>query len=108
VGEVVVLRIAAEIDEGEDGKRRLGVLGGDVGRRRIRARPFADAGLWRRAGLGSLDRLADKAEAALVECLDEDLVVAVVADRLAGGVDAARQSRLRDNRAKLPLKSRLC
>ncbi len=38
--------------------------------------------------------LADEAEAALVEGADEDLIVAAVADRLAGCVDAARQRRL--------------
>lgn len=72
-------------------------VGQDVGHRVGRGRR---AGLGRRGRLGAhagvpdLDHLADEAESPPVDRADQSLVAAVVADRPAGRLDAARQRRL--------------
>ncbi len=99
VAEIIALRIAAEIVERQNRDRGPRCPGRGIGRLgRVAPRPALRLGLRRSDYRGcTVADLADEAEAALVQRADEQLVVAGVADRLASGVDAARQRRLRND-----------
>ena len=98
VGEILLLRIAAHVGEGQHGD------GGPVGQRQGRARcsRLRPAGrrqvpARRRSTLRA--HVADEAQALARDGADQLLVLAAVADRLARGVDAAGQGRIRHDAA---------
>ena len=99
VGEILLLRIAAHVGEGKHGD------GGPVGQRQRRARLLVDvvrrrAGRRRRLGAVLLRaHRADEAKALARDGADQPLVFAAVADRLARGIDAAAQGRIRNDPA---------
>ena len=94
VGEILLLRISAHVDEGEHGN------GGTVGKWQSRARQLVDfIRLW----TGGMCRFgivwlrahgADKAEALARDGAYQLLVLAAVADRRSRGIDAAGQGRI--------------
>ena len=91
VGEILLLRIAAHVGEWKhrDGgtirqRQRRAPLLVDVVRRRARGRRRLGAVLLRA-------HRADEAQPLARDCADQPLAFATVADRFAGGIDAAAQ-----------------
>src|SRR5262245_16991695 len=81
IGKVVLVWIPAHIGERQDGNR--GLVGKGWG--------LLGASTRRSFGLALLAHLADEPEALSKDCANQPLVFAIVLDRVAGRVDAARQ-----------------
>ena len=100
VGEIVLLRIAAQVVERQDGDGGLVGKGRAQERRLPRSRKVS--GVWRsRRSSDDADfaDLADEAETLAGDRPDQALLLAAVADGLANRVDMAGQRRFRDDPA---------
>ena len=84
VGEILLLRFAAHVGEGQHGD------GGPVGQRQATGVGCADGA----GGRPARSHVADEANALARDGADQLLLLAAVADRLARGIDAAGQRRI--------------
>src|SRR5229473_4547520 len=89
IGEILMLRIRAQIGEGEDGDR------GFIGKRERGFRQFRRiVGDIRTRGPLRFPHLSDETKTLARQCLDEALFLAGIADRTAGDIQTGRQRRI--------------